>query len=93
MASYPCYLRGPIASSLRKRTWQPDRVRGWVVGELDRRPRRRSAGHAGRPAGAERRRRSGCAGDAMAHGSGSTTRRSRSSARRWLPCLVSCRVD
>ena len=78
MASYARYLRGPIASSLHKRTWQPDRVRGWVVGELDRRPRRRSAGHAGRRAGAERRRRCGCAGDAMAHGS--TTRRSRSSA-------------
>jgi len=66
---------GPVRRHPRRVA--PDRVRGRVVGELDRRPRR-SDGHAGRPAGAERRRRCGCAGDAMAHGS--TTRRSRSSA-------------
>jgi hypothetical protein len=61
---------GPVRRHPRRVA--PDRVRGRVVGELDRRPRR-SDGHAGRPAGAERRRRCGCAGDAMAHGS--TTRR------------------
>jgi len=57
-------------------------VAGWSVNSIGDHAgaRRRSDGHAGRPAGAERRRRCGCAGDAKPHGSGSPTRRSRSSA-------------